>query len=543
MNARRWTLVVAALSAIAARLIAHFALGDVPHVMDEIAYVFQAKTYLSGHVTAPVSLPRAAFALWFVDDRASKYGIFPPGWPAVMALGVLVHLRAWVNPILHGITTWIVSKCGRRIGGPRARLLAAIVYGLSPQALFLAASLMSHTVVALGAACALWGGISASTVKTSRSALALGGAGVAIAMLSRPLCGVVVAIGLGALLYVALVRKKIAIDFCVAAALPILLGVIALCAYNQSITGSATKFPQTVWFDEHAPPTDDPFFRYGPGCNELGFAHGCDVGIKNASHDLKNALSNTGDNLTSWLFLAGGGPLSLLAPLVVIALARDEKRKRLVAIASTIPAAIVLYALYWYAGTCFGARFYHAALPALLLLGALALSQLDRWKMRATKWGTLAWFALSLPGFVVGLQEISDHYWGLDDRFQHVADKWNKGTAVVMVAFKTDGLPMHILRVTGFTSKSPHSVWHNSVRALGALSIDGTRLEQDEIIFAKYHPALVSELREKYPNRAFYMYLEADSSENDVIEPYRANKWSDTSAPLPKDNFDGFVVP
>ncbi len=513
--------------------------------MDEIAYVFQAKTYLTGHVTAPVALPRAAFALWFVDDRATKYGIFPPGWPAVMAFGVLFHVRAWVNPILHGLTTWIVSKSARRVGGPRARILAALVYGFSPQALFLAASLMSHTVVAFGAACALWAGISANTTKISRFTIALGSAGVAIAMLSRPLCGVVVALGLGTLLLNALVEKKISLDFCVAAALPIALGVIVLCAYNQAITGSASRFPQSVWFDEHAPPLDDSFFHYRPGCNDLGFGsgHGCDEGIKNAAHDLKNALSNTGDNLISWLFLAGGGPLSLLAPFFVIALAHGKSRRRFLALGATIPAAIVLYALYWYAGTCFGARFYQAALPALLLFGALALSRLDRFLKHATRYGVIAWLGLSVPGFVMGLNEVSDHYWGLDDRFVHVAQNWNHGTAVVLVAFKNKGLPMHYLRVTGFTSHSPNSVWHNSVRVLSALTLDSPSPEHDELVFAKFHPALVSELREKYPNRAFYMYLVADSPANDVLEPYSANQWADPDAPKPKDNFDGYLVP
>lgn len=544
MSSRRWAFLIAIASAIAARLIAHFALGDVPHVMDEIAYVFQAKTYLSGHVTAPVSLPRAAFALWFVDDRTTKFGIFPPGWPAVLAIGTFLHLRAWMNPMLHGLTTWMVAKSARRIGGPRARILAAVLYGFSPQALFLAASLMSHTVVAFGAALALWAGISANTVKPSRSVIVIGSAGVAVAMLSRPLCGVVIALGLGVLLLLALSRKKIAIDFLIAAAIPIVLGVLVLGAYNHAITGSASRFPQSVYFDEHAPPLDDSFFQYRPGCNELGFgpAHGCDKGIRNASHDLKNALSNTGDNLTSWLFLAGGGPLSFVAPFFVLYFARGQRRKKLLGVGTTIPAAILLYTLYWYGGTCFGARFYHAALPALMLFGALALSQLDRFRKNATRYGLIAWLALGLPGFVIGVTEVSDHYWGLDDRFVSVKEHWNHGTAVVLVAFETKGLHMHYLRATGFTSDSPNSFWHDSVRVLSALTLNSIDPEHDELVFAKYHPALMSELHDRYPNRAFYMYLYADSSENDVVEPYDPNKYADPDAPKPKDNFDGFVI-
>ena len=538
--------LVAILATILARLIAHLSLGDAPHVMDEIAYVFQAKTYLTGHVTAPVTLPRAAFALWFVDDRTTKYGIFPPGWPAVMALGVLAHLRAWVNPVLHGMTTFVVARAARRVGASRAAMIAAIFYGLSPQALLLAASLMSHTVVAFGASLALHAGISANTAKPRRFAFALGGLGVAVALLARPLCGVVVAVGLASLFALALARKKIELPRIAPAAAAIGLGVAALLLYNQAVTGSALRFPQTVYFDEHAPPMDDPFFRYRPGCNALGFGpgHGCDEGIKNATHDLSNALSNTGDNLISWLFLAGGGPLAFLIPFALLYSSRKNRDplRMLSAIGVTVPAAILLYALYWYAGTCFGARFYHAALPALLLLGALGVTAADRWKKTMTAWLTLAWLALSAPGMYMSLVEIGDHYWGLDGRFERVAANWNHGSAVVMVAFKTDGLPMHYLRVTGFTSHSPHSVWHNSVRVLGALVMNSPDPKSDRVVFAKYHPAFVSQLRDEFPNHVLYMYIAGDNPDDDRIEAYRGEKWADPNAMPPKDNFDGYVV-
>lgn len=537
--------VVAILAAVAARLIAHYCLNDAPHVMDEMAYFFQAKTFLTGHLTAPVEEPRAAFALWFVDDRTAKYGIFPPGWPAVLALGLGAHLREWVNPALHGVTTLIVAACGRRIGGRKTRLVAALLYGFSPQALFLAASFMSHTLVAFGAACALWAGIASNAGRTKRRAMVVGGFGIAVVVLSRPLCGVVVAIGFAALVALSFARKRSSVKGLVAAAIPVLLGVALLGGYNRAVTGSATRFPQSVWFDEHEPPLDDPFFRYRPGCNALGFGpgHGCDEGIKNATHDLPNALSNTGDNLLSWLFLAGGGPLAFLFPALGIWRARSRARRRfLLGIGATVPAAIVLYALYWYAGTCFGARFYHAALPALLLLGAVGMRAAARWAPRARRWLPLAWIVLTLPGLVLGLGEISDSYWGNDGRFERVRAGWNHGPSLVMIAFANDGLPMHPLRVTGFTSKSPHSVWHNGVRALGALVQNSTDPHQDEVVFAKFHPALVSELRNHFPNRTLYVYVLHDDPADDRLEAYRGDRWSDGALAAPRVNFDGFVV-
>ena len=51
---------IAALGVVLARLIEWKALGDVPHVMDEVAYAFQARTMAGGHLSMPVALPRAA---------------------------------------------------------------------------------------------------------------------------------------------------------------------------------------------------------------------------------------------------------------------------------------------------------------------------------------------------------------------------------------------------------------------------------------------------------------------------------------------------
>ncbi|MEO8799536.1 MAG: hypothetical protein ABI551_16710 [Polyangiaceae bacterium] len=543
----RWLPIpVALLAAVAARLIAHYCLNDAPHVMDEMAYFFQAKTFLTGHVTAHVQEPRAAFALWFVDDRAAKYGIFPPGWPAVLALGLGAHLREWVNPLLHGVTTLIVAACGRRLSGRKTGLVAALFYGFSPQALFLAASFMSHTLVAFGAACALWAGIASNAGRTKRRTMVVGGFGIAIVVLSSPLSGVIVALGFTALVAFTFARKRISVRGLAAAAVPVLVGVLALGSYNRAVTGSAMRFPQSVWLDEHEAPSDDLFLRYRPGCNALGFGqgHGCDEEIKNATQEqLPNALSNTGDNLLSWLFLAGGGPLVFLFAALAIWKARTRARRRfLLGVGATVPAAIVLYSLYRNADACFGASSYHAALPALLLLGAVGMRAAGRWKPQARRWLLLAWVLLTLPGLVLGIGEISGSYWGNDGRFERVRAGWNHGPSLVMIAFANDGLPMHPLRVTGFTPKSPHAVWHNGIRALGALVVNSTDPHEDEVVFAKFHPALVSDLRNNFPNRTLYVYVLHDDPADDRLEAYRGEGWSDGAAVAPGSNFDGYVV-
>ncbi|MEO6418569.1 MAG: hypothetical protein ABIP39_04140, partial [Polyangiaceae bacterium] len=231
-------LAIAALGVLLARLIEWKALGDVPHVMDEIAYAFQAKTMATGHLVMPVALPRAAFAMWFVDDRVARFSIFPPGWPAVLALGLKLHAETWVNPLLHGGTVLLVASIARKVAGTRAQLVAALAYALSPQALILAASMMSHTLVAFGAALALYAGVS----EARRRTVLLGGAAIGLVLLARPLCGVVVAIGFAGLALFAIVRQQASVSRFAIALAPLVFACISLGAYNAALTGSALRF-------------------------------------------------------------------------------------------------------------------------------------------------------------------------------------------------------------------------------------------------------------------------------------------------------------
>jgi hypothetical protein len=553
----RAVVLAAVLGTLVARAITYFALGDVPHVMDEIAYALQAKTLAAGHVTAPVHLPRAAFAMWFVDDRWATYSIFPPGWPAILALGGKLGLRAWVNPLLHGFTVVAASRAARRVGGTRVATVTAFAYALSPQALLPAASFMSHALVALCAAIVLLAGVSACVGRARTWHFAVAGAALGVAALARPLCAVAIGVGLGALLVAAASRgssrRRLRLSALIALAAPFLAGCLVLGAYNAALTGRATRFPQSSWFDEHAPPIDIVFFKYRPGCNELGFGpgHGCDSGIRDATHDLGNALSNTGDNLTSWARLAGGGPLVFVGAAYALwggrRAGRARRRRLAWAVGAVIPAAIVLYALYWYAGTCYGGRFYQAALPALVVLSALGLTLLARRRAVALALGGV-WLVASGLALALSVAEVGAGYWGTDDRFERLASSWHRAPALVMVAFQEDGAPMRRLHWTGFTAPNDKDGsaprWLNSVRALGALGVNDPELAQP-VVFSKYHPALVAELKERFPSRAIYIYITSRDRRLDRLITYDGSTFEeiDRVGVRPKDNFDAYTLP
>jgi 4-amino-4-deoxy-L-arabinose transferase-like glycosyltransferase len=537
-------IAFALLGVAAARLTASLALADVPHVMDEIAYRLQARMFADGHLTAPLHLPRAAFAMWFVDDRVRTFSIFPPGWPAVLALGVLLKATAWVNPLLHGTATLLVARAARELGGGRAAVFASAFYALSPQAVLLAASLMSHTLVALAAAAVLAMGL--RLIRPDPSPLHAAGLGTAlgVAAVTRPLCAV--ALGIAAALFVvlALRRRLLRPAHLAALAGPAVVLVALLGAYNAHLTGNPLRFPQEAYFDEHESPVDHPTFRYGPGCNRLGFGpgHGCEA-LPDGMHTVAHARWNAGVNLKAWLWLAGGGPLAFVLAFLGIT-GRAERRDRRerwarAVILSVILAVILLYGFYWYAGTCYGARFYHAALPSLLVLAALGLDWIAGAGRRRI--AAVVFAAVLLANGVTGLlaaREVSRLYWGTDDRFARLAAEWSKPPALVVVAF-THGSPVGRYRYTSFLHEV---VWAQNIRALGALGVNSPDLD-GPVVFARYHPALMAEIRARFPDRQLWFYL-VGTGGDDLLVPYESSGLPalEAGAERPKDNFDGFTI-
>jgi hypothetical protein len=545
MKRDRALLALAFVGFVLARALEYFALSDVPHVMDEIIYTYQAKTMAGLHLQAPTALPRAAFGMWFVEDRGPmSHGIFPPGWPALLAVATVLHVQTFLNPLLHAVTVFMLGRAVTAMGGRRAGLFAAAFYVLSPQALLLAASRMSHTSVALASVLVIGAIVSLSRKDGARRALLLGGVGIGFAVLARPLCAVVLAGPLAIAFAVGVAKKRVTPLSLLPLALPSAGAIALLLAYNQAVTGAAFLFPQTHYFDSHPPPLDIPVFRYQPGCNSLGFGkgHGCEFSIPDATHTLANAASNTGDNLGAWFWLACGGPVGLL--LASYAVARGPRRPWLVA--AMVPSVIGLYGLYWYSGECYGARFYHAALPALIACAALGAARLrGKGAVRsARKLGVgaaLVVCAVSVLMLVRAGNEIGRDYWGTDARFAKLRHSPPVKQAVVMVAFEEPVHPDH--RGYPLTSYFKTTYWMNGIRVVSALGENAPTLDSD-IVFAKYHPALVQGIRDSFPGRTLHLMVVRDGAP-DRLEPYDTSTLRTVGQDLgpPRDNWDAFVFP
>ena len=104
-----------------------------PRIVDATYYWLQAKTFASGHLTLPVLHPSAALRgrfLYFDAARERLSALFPPGYAAILSLGMLLHVPQLMGPCMavclrlsHGgtRTSRFRRLANRRCGGALER--------------------------------------------------------------------------------------------------------------------------------------------------------------------------------------------------------------------------------------------------------------------------------------------------------------------------------------------------------------------------------------------------------------------------------------
>jgi hypothetical protein len=381
---RRGALRWGALLSLLAFLTAASPLDDLPHVTDEVSYTLQARLFAQGlRVGPPAEDPSRLLYPFWVSAPVS-HSPFPPGWPALLALGEALGAGLLVNPLLAFFLPGLAGQLGGALGLDTAgRRLCQAAMALSPGVWVLAASRMAHTSVLLAL------GLCALALLRRPAWLGLP---LAYVVLARPFDALLIG---GPLLLVGLVRAPRAAPAMLG---PPLVAAGLLGLDNLALTGSPWTFPMDPWFDQWI---DPPAL---PGCNRLGFGEdrGCAAILGSVNHSPEKALRLMGDSLLRLdrllLGLPGFGLLALAGAL------------RLRRAAPFLLLGLLLggYALYWSPGMAYGARFYH---PAYLLLPACLAAALAPLGPR------LGLAALALPVMIsIGpiWRDLGSGYWCVD---------------------------------------------------------------------------------------------------------------------------------
>lgn len=356
-TAERHPHVVVGALAVAAFLMAVFlaqvVYGPYPHIPDGVAYYFQAKVFASGRLFAPSPPLADAFGFdWIAVHDGRWFGIFPPGWPLLLAAGVKLGAPAFVNPVLGACCVLVVYRLGKALFGVRNGLLCALFCCLSPFFLFMSAEFMSHTAALVFTALSTLYYVKAREARAGIGSFAASGAAAGVAFLIRPLDALAIWAAQTVHGLWTIRSRRMAGGSAVSLAM-LACGVGLYVVYNRILVGT--------WFSA-------PLLLVSPR-NRLGF--GPDIGYPIAfptpGHDPWRSFLNLNHNAAVMSQDLFGWPISSLCFVLLLGLfGRTDTRHRLCGI--IIAAVVAAYALFWYHGEAFGARFYFTLLPALLML-------------------------------------------------------------------------------------------------------------------------------------------------------------------------------
>ncbi len=318
---------------------------QLPHIVDAQAYYFQARIFETGRTWLQIpSIVDKLDGFQQVEWNGRWFAQYPPGAPALYALGGLVGLAWLVGPLaalalLVGTATagWLLYD--RAVG-----LGALVLLAISPFVVFQAGSFMSHPISGGAVACSL--AAFACGVRSNRRAAYVGvGALLGIAFNAREVAAVLYAVAYA--IWLLAQRRWRPLIWIGVAALPF-LAVYLL--FNLSTTGDLFTLPRNLF---------NPNDRWGFG----------DVG-PNGQHTLAAGLENTDENLTLLQFdLFGWPPLAALAVVgMPFLLGRANRFDALLALCAG--GFVVAYVGYFYSGIALGPRYYFEAVPALALLAA-----------------------------------------------------------------------------------------------------------------------------------------------------------------------------
>jgi 4-amino-4-deoxy-L-arabinose transferase-like glycosyltransferase len=438
-------LAAFALSAILSRTV----FERLPHLEDELAYLWQARTYAGGNWVIPTPEPEDAFWQPFVvDHNGLRFGKYTPGYPLILMIGIWLGQMWIINALLGALAVGLVFRLGSAIFDPDTGLIAAALTAFSPMALLLNATLMGHALALCCAALFMW---SMWQVEQRPRPLiwgVIGGLALGLLIATRALTAVAVVLPFAAWslrrLLAARRRRAVFIPLAVltVCALP---GAALIPIYSHAATGDPLKNLYTlVWS------YDRVGFGEGAGRN----VHTLEKGIRHARYDLsltaadlfgwqigmlndaaRTHLTTRSDYYpqigVSWallplalaviyrwralwiaLWLAGlaawviaphlidGGRLTrdpafayiwvasaLIAALLPALLARTA-RARWAGLLMAVGLCIVgVQVAYWIGSQRYSTRYFYEALPALAILSAVPLAWIARRRLRGAVYG------------------------------------------------------------------------------------------------------------------------------------------------------------
>jgi hypothetical protein len=115
-----------------------------PNSGDEYSYLISAELFSRGKLSVPSpTFPRFFDVYYFIND-GRFFGKYPPGWPALLAIGVRTGTPWLVNPLLGVAAILMIYGITRRFASQTAANIACLICLGNPYLIFNSASYYSH---------------------------------------------------------------------------------------------------------------------------------------------------------------------------------------------------------------------------------------------------------------------------------------------------------------------------------------------------------------------------------------------------------------
>ena len=454
-----------------------------PRLDDGVAALFQARLFASGAITLPLPENPGFFEVFGVLGEKAGLGhwagMYPPGWPALLTVGVWPGVPWLVNPILGACLALAVCALGREFFGEAVGRTAGLLTVFSPICLSLAGTFLSHTPTALfSALCFLY---AHRLVRTGRLHFGLlAGAAWSAAFLCRPLTALVVgaAIAVGLLFTPKRVLK--AWPGILAALALAAVGVLTLMAFQVAVTGDPFTPGHKIGMGARG--------KFGYGVLDAVRTHTLELGLRYTRWRFQ-ALNA---DLLGWALPAF---LFALAPFLFRRATRDHLLLLL-----PYPLLLFTFNFYWYYESYFEARYSFASVPMLLAVAAHGIHTLVAPVERYTAPARARGLRRAIPAVCVlflGAVALPVHFARFDARFGDV-----EGILPHVIA--AHGITNAVVFVDAVGVAPEEEDPRNNYYATGFMRND-LDLEQP-VIFARNSREQNIAILDSHPRDAYYLY-------------------------------------
>ena len=347
MSTRAFLISTVAGTLIICCVISHTLFDGAAGTYDGCMYMFQARLFSHGMLSAQTPPEPQFFKYPHIILSDKWYTQFPPGFPGILTLGVLLRIPWLVNPLLGALTIAVIYLIANELYGRNTAKLSALLACASSFLLFMSSEFLAHTSTLFFITTAFLSFVWMIKKKRPLLSATVCGTALGIALLCRPYTTVWFCVCLGIAAIV--MRKQLSIQHILIGAVPLIAAALSFLAYNTATTGHPLLFGYIAAHGkEHL-----PGFHQDPWMEQ---PHTIIQGIKYLIGNL-NGLNNY---LFEW-------PVPSLF-FVAVYLAFGKKETWDWTLFGWLSSLFIGHVFYFFGEFHMGPRFVYETLPAAILL-------------------------------------------------------------------------------------------------------------------------------------------------------------------------------